>query len=213
PTASAAPAPSPSPSRSRSRSRRASPSPNPNEVFVTHSLEAVAPLAPEGDRRWSLDGTWDLFPGDHGLHALADLEPVPVRVPGLWEAQGLLELDGLAWSRRRFRPDDPAGHWTLRFGAVMDLAEVHLNGRRLGGNDLPFTPFEVDPTAALAAGGNELAVRVTDPPGGPPEPLRRPPGKQAWANGGFPAPPSLYLTYGGIWQPVSLRRHGPVAIR
>ena len=29
-----------------------------------------------------------------------------------------------------------------------------------------FTPFEVDPSAALAAGVNELAVRVTDPPAG-----------------------------------------------
>jgi len=119
----------------------------------------------------------------------------------------------VAWYRRRFRLDDPAGHWTLRFGAVMDLAEVHLNGRRLGANDLPFTPFEVDPSAALAAGGNELAVRVTDPPAGSAEHLRLPHGKQGWANQVFPSPPSLYMTYGGIWQPVTLRRHGPVAIR
>jgi hypothetical protein len=181
---------------------------------VTHSVdEAATTLAPAGDRSWSLDGTWDLFPGDHPLAALGALDPVPVRVPGLWEAQGLLELDGVAWYRRRFRLDDPAGHWTLRFGAVMDLAEVHLNGRLLGANDLPFTPFEVDPSAALAAGGNELAVRVTDPPAGSAEHLRLPHGKQGWANQVFPSPPSLYMTYGGIWQPVTLRRHGPVAIR
>jgi hypothetical protein len=164
-------------------------------------------------RRWSLDGTWELFPGDHPLHALGDLDPVPVQVPGLWEAQGLLDLDGVAWYRRRFPLDDPAGHWTLRFGAVMDLAEVHLNGRLVGTNDLPFTPFEVDPSAALAAGVNELAVRVTDPPAGSAEHLRLPHGKQGWANQVFPSPPSLYLTYGGIWQPVTLRRHGPVVTR
>jgi hypothetical protein len=181
---------------------------------VTHSLdEAATTLAPSGDRHWSLDGTWDLFPGDHPLAALGGLEPVTVQVPGLWEAQGLLELDGVAWYRRRFRLDDPAGHWTLRFGAVMDLAEVHLNGRLLGTNDLPFTPFEVDPSAALAAGVNELALRVTDPPEGSAEHLRLPHGKQGWANQVFPSPPSLYMTYGGIWQPVTLRRHGPVAIR
>ena len=181
---------------------------------MTHSVdEAATTLAPAGDRRWSLDGTWELFCGDHPLDALGDLEPVPVQVPGLWEAQGQLELDGVAWYRRRFRLDDPAGHWTLRFGAVMDLAEVHLNGRLLGGNDLPFTPFEVDPSAALAAGVNELAVRVTDPPAGSAEHLRLPHGKQGWANQVFPSPPSLYMTYGGIWQPVTLRRHGPVAIR
>jgi Glycosyl hydrolases family 2, TIM barrel domain/Glycosyl hydrolases family 2, sugar binding domain len=164
-------------------------------------------------RVWSLDGTWELLCGDHELDALDRLEPRPIRVPGLWEAQGLLELDGIAWYRRRFSLEDPAGHWTLRFGAVMDLAEVHLNGRYLGSNDLPFTPFELDPSAALAAGMNELAVRVTDPPVGSPEHPRLPHGKQGWANHVFPSPPSLYLTYGGIWQPVTLRRHGPVAIR
>ena len=174
---------------------------------------AVAALEPAGDRSWSLDGTWELFPGDHGLAELGGLEPRPIRVPGLWEAQGLLELDGVAWYRRRFSLDDPGGHWTLRFGAVMDLAEVYLNGRPLGGNDLPFTPFELDPSAALAAGANELAVRVTDPPVDAPLHPRLPHGKQGWANHVFPSPPSLYMTYGGIWQPVTLRRHGPVAVR
>jgi hypothetical protein len=173
----------------------------------------TATLEPAGDRCWSLDGTWELFGGDHPLEALDGLAARPVQVPGLWEAQGLLELDGVAWYRRRFALDDPGGHWTLRFGAVMDLAEVYLNGRLLGGNDLPFTPFELDPSAALLVGANELAVRVTDPPAGAPEHLRLPHGKQGWANQVFPSPPSLYLTYGGIWQPVTLRRHGPVTLR
>jgi hypothetical protein len=172
-----------------------------------------AALQPAGDRCWSLDGTWDLFCGDHEPGTLDGLEPRPVRVPGLWEAQGLLDLDGVAWYRRRFSLEDPGGHWTLRFGAVMDLAEVYLNGRLLGGNDLPFTPFELDPSAALAAGVNQLAVRVTDPPVDAPQHLRLPHGKQGWANHVFPSPPSLYMTYGGIWQPVTLRRHGPVALR
>ena len=65
----------------------------------------------------------------------------------------------------------------------------------------------------MVAGGNELAVRVTDPPVDSPEHPRLPHGKQGWANHHFPSPPSLYMTYGGIWQPVTLRRHGPVAIR
>jgi Glycosyl hydrolases family 2, TIM barrel domain/Glycosyl hydrolases family 2, sugar binding domain len=170
-------------------------------------------LEPAGERRWSLDGTWDLFPGDHELAALGGLEPRPIRVPALWEAEGYLDLDGVAWYRRRFALDDPAGHWTLRFGAVMDLAEVHLNGRLLGGNDLPFTPFELDASAGLVEGANELAVRVTDLPMDAPEHRRSPHGKQGWANHVFPSPPSLYMAYGGIWQPVTLRRHGPLAIR
>jgi hypothetical protein len=183
-------------------------------VHVGNSTsQTVTDLDLTGDLVWSLDGTWDLFPGDQELAALGQLEPRPIQVPGLWEAQGLLALDGVAWYRRRFSLEDPAGHWTLRFGAVMDLADVYLNGRRLGGNDLPFTPFDLDPSAALVAGGNELAVRVTDPPVDSPEHPRLPHGKQGWANHHFPSPPSLYMTYGGIWQPVTLRRHGPVAIR
>jgi hypothetical protein len=160
-----------------------------------------------------LDGTWDFFVGDGELAGLAGREPAVISVPGLWEAQGFLELDGVAWYRRRFRLDDVGGWWTLRFGAVMDLAEVYLNGRHLGGHDNPFTPFELDPSAALVGGDNELAVRVADPPAGSPEHARTVHGKQGWANWVFPSPPSLYLTYGGIWQSVTLRRHGPVAVR
>ena len=163
-------------------------------------------------RTASLDGTWDFFPGDHGLGHLDGLSPESIRVPGVWEAQGWLDLDGVAWYRRRFPLDDVAGHWTLRFDAVMDRAEVWLNGARLGGHDQPFTPFELDPTPALRAGENTLAVRVVDPALGDPDHVRMAHGKQGWANHVFPSRPSLYMTYGGIWQGVTLRRHGPVVI-
>ncbi|HZG35980.1 MAG TPA: glycoside hydrolase family 2 TIM barrel-domain containing protein [Gaiellaceae bacterium] len=133
-------------------------------------------------------------------------------MPGLWEAQGHLELDGVGWYRRAFRLADADGFWSLRFGAVMDVADVYLNGRHLGTSELAFTPFEVDPTDVLRAGENELAVRVLDPGLDHPEHVRLPHGKQGWANHIFPSRPSLYLTYGGIWQPVTLRRHGPVVV-
>ena len=81
------------------------------------------------DRRAaSLDGVWDFFPGDHQLADLATLAAEPISVPGLWEAQGWLDLDGAAWYRRRFHLDDTSGHWSLRFDAVMDQADVFLNG-------------------------------------------------------------------------------------
>ena len=91
--------------------------------------------------RASLDGPWAFYPG---VAALADLDEAPektVVVPGLWEAQGHLEVDGVAWYRRRVDVDDRTGFWTLHFGAVMDLAEVYLNGELLGTHDSPFTPF------------------------------------------------------------------------
>ena len=162
-------------------------------------------------RTASLDGEWDFFPGNHQLADLDRISPQPIRVPGLWEAQGYLDLDGTAWYRRRFRLDDISGGWTLRFAAVMDLSEVYLNGRLLGSHDQPFTPFEVDPAPALAP-DNDLAVRVEDPALDDERHLRMAHGKQGWANQVFPSRPSLYMTYGGIWQPVTLRRHGPAVI-
>ena len=163
-------------------------------------------------RTASLDGPWDFFPGDHRLADLDALTPGTIRVPALWEAEGHLDLDGAAWYRRRFEVEETSGFWTLRFGAVMDAAEVWLNGAALGGNDLPFTPFELDPGPAIVPGDNELAVRVVDPSLDDPEHQRSPHGKQGWANHVFPSRPSLYMTYGGIWQPVTLRRHGPLTI-
>jgi hypothetical protein len=153
----------------------------------------------------SLDGTWDFYPGD----ATA---PVPIEVPGLWEAQGFLELDGVARYRRTFDLDDAGGWWTLTFGAVMDIAEVTLNGMPLGAHDSPFTPFALDATGLVRVGENVLDVRVVDPPVDSPDHIRLPHGKQGWANNHVPSRPSLYMTYGGIWQPVTLRRHGPVVV-
>jgi hypothetical protein len=153
----------------------------------------------------SLDGTWQFFPGDA-------TEPVAIEVPGLWEAQGFLELDGVATYVRTFDVDDPSGWWTLTFGAVMDIADVCLNDRPLGTHDSPFTPFAIDVTGVLRAGENTLSVRVVDPSLDDPAHLRYPHGKQGWANNHFPSRPSLYMTYGGIWQPVTLRRHGPVVV-
>ncbi|HEV3498495.1 MAG TPA: hypothetical protein VHA34_19325, partial [Actinomycetes bacterium] len=160
----------------------------------------------------SLDGVWDFFPGEHLRDDLDGLKPELIHVPGLWEAQGWLDLDGEAWYRRRFDLDHTSGWWTLRFGAVMDLAEVFLNGTSLGWHEQPFTPFELDPTSALRKDENVLDVRVLDPSLTQAEHLRMPHGKQGWANHVFPSRPSLYLTYGGIWQGVTLRRHGAAVI-
>ncbi|MDQ6725414.1 MAG: hypothetical protein M3066_04510 [Actinomycetota bacterium] len=161
----------------------------------------------------SLDGAWLFFPGDHDLADLDDSKAADIIVPGLWEAQGWLDLDGTAWYRRSFSLSDTDGHWTLRFGAVMDRCEVFVNGIALGGHDGGFTPFELDPTRVLRSGDNDLAVRVIDPSLADSDHRRMPHGKQGWASHLFPSPPSFYMTYGGIWQGVTLRRHGPVVIR
>ncbi|HEU0130987.1 MAG TPA: glycoside hydrolase family 2 TIM barrel-domain containing protein [Mycobacteriales bacterium] len=162
-----------------------------------------APLAFDEYGVASLDGVWAFTP-EGG-------EPTTIEVPGLWEAQGHLELDGAAEYCRRFALADTAGYWTLTFGAVMDLAEVWLNGTRLGEHDSAFTPFSFD-VSGLLRDDNELRVRVYDPSLAEPEHIRLPHGKQGWANNHFPSRPSLYMTYGGIWQSVTLRRHGPLVV-
>ena len=164
-------------------------------------------------RQATLDGVWEFFPGDLVREELPDVAPHTLVVPGLWEAQGHLELDGVAWYRLRFHLEDDDGWWTLRFAAVMDVAEVWLNGTPLGSHEHPFTPFELPVSGVLRVGRNVLEVRVTDPPLDDPFHRRSAHGKQGWANHVFPSRPSLYMTYGGIWQPVTLRRHGPVVTR
>ena len=160
----------------------------------------------------TLDGPWEFFPGEHVLADLDGLRPETIDVPGLWEAQGWLSLDGEAWYRRTFRIDDAGGFWTLNFAAVMDMSEVWCNDVHVGGHDNPFTPFAVDVTGVLRAGENTVAVRVFDPEVVHPDHIRLAHGKQGWANHVFPSRPSLYMTYGGIWQSVTLRRHGPVVV-
>lgn len=169
-------------------------------------------LVPDEHGRVRLDGAWEFFPTARSLADLEVCPPEPIWVPGLWEAQGRIELDGEAWYRRCFSLDDAGGWWSLCFAAVMDLAEVWLNGRPIGAHDNAFTPFTLNPTGVLRAGPNELVVRVVDPAVDDPEHLRLAHGKQGWANHVFPSRPSLYMTYGGIWQSVTLRRHGPVIL-
>jgi hypothetical protein len=154
----------------------------------------------------SLDGTWEFVPGGRS-------GPVSsIEVPSLWEAAGHVELDGEAWYRRNFDLPDTEGRWTLRFGAVMDDAEVFVNGVLIGEHRGGFTPFAFDVTTALRAGTNLLEVRVWDIEASDPRHTRSMHGKQGWMLGVFPSPPSMYTTYGGIWQPVTLQRHGEIRI-
>lgn len=157
----------------------------------------------------SLDGRWQFRP--EGQREWSTIE-----VPGFWEAQGWLTLDGPAWYERRF--EAPAAWfegggrpWVLlHFGAADDRAEVWLNGQRLGSHEGAFTPFWFECGAALRAGENVLRVLVTDVV--PPELYATPHGKQGWANDVFPSPPSLYMTFGGLWQSVAIEAAAPVIV-
>jgi len=90
----------------------------------------------------------------------------PIAVPASWNDQFAEGHDylGAAWYQTRF--DLPWG-WDagrhglrLRFGSVNYLAEVWLNGVRLGSHEGGHLPFELDVTPHVRREGNLLVVRV-----------------------------------------------------
>ena len=91
---------------------------------------------------------------------------VPTRVP--WIIQDAFPgYHGVAWYWRELDvPQNPyaGGRCLLRFWAVDYLAEVWLNGVRVGGHEGGETPFTLDVTDTIHPGAkNLLAVRVLNP--------------------------------------------------
>jgi len=85
--------------------------------------------------------------------------PVSEDAPAL--GSGGYARTGIGWYRRRFTLAKETNTRTaLRFEGVYMHADVWLNGIHLGGHVYGYTPFELDITAALLDGENELLVRV-----------------------------------------------------
>lgn len=86
-----------------------------------------------------------------------------------WEGQGLANLDGVVWMRKRvdLAPAQAAGAATLHLAMVDDCDEVWVNGQRVGGQCGWEQPRRYAlPAGLLRAGANWIAVRVTDTGGG-----------------------------------------------
>ncbi len=120
----------------------------------------------------SLDGQWALAvdPKNIGREEKWCEKPVAearaTKVP--WIIQEVFPgYHGVAWYWRDFEaPDNPhtAGRYLLRFWAVDYLAEVWLNGVRVGGHEGSEGVFVLDVTPAIKPGAkNHLAVRVVNP--------------------------------------------------
>lgn len=151
---------------------------------------------------------WDFLPDPEARLKLEQLADVPgwrkAQVALSWTAQfdDLRDYMGVAWYRIRFNVPQlyERGHVLLKFGAVDYFAEVFVNGHRIGSHEGGYTPFSFDITGVSQPGGNELVVRVIDPPMDEaqnralcPEMMYNeiPHGKQNW-----------YLQNAGIWQGV-----------
>lgn len=157
-------------------------------------------------QRVSLDGDWHFAIDPAGKIGVADLKGLSnerdARVPGSWQTEfaDLRDYAGGAWYWRTFTaPAVASGHVALiHFGAVDYRAEVYVNGQNAGEHDGGYLPFNINATAWLHAGENQLAMRVVDPGAKPDEVegiryAEIPHGKQNW-----------YVQTSGPWQSVEL---------
>jgi len=169
-----------------------------------------------------LSGFWGfrIDPDDQGVQAgwSQGFAGEPIAAPASWNDQfaELRDYLGPAWYQARF--DRPWG-WAdrrivLRFGSVNYLAEVWLNGARLGMHEGGHLPFEFDVTDHLLAEGNRLVVRVDGelapdrvPPGNvPPDPL------DTFGRAHLPDTTFDFFPFCGIHRPVWLYATAPDAI-
>ena len=120
----------------------------------------------------------------------------PSTVPHVFDSRPLESLfkGAVGWYRVAFEgpATAPGTGWWLRFEQVRRTARVWLNGREIGSNAQPYTPFQL-PAVGLKPGRlNMLVVRADN---------RRTPGtREGWWN------------WGGITRPVSLVPRGPVVL-
>ncbi|MCE4553073.1 sialate O-acetylesterase [Roseateles cellulosilyticus] len=137
-----------------------------NEAFATARRERVETVV----NAWQPGLPWQGVDAS-GWSAAADIDtgwPM-LQAPQLWETQGLPDLDGIVWLRRRIELDtaQAAGAATLHLAKVDDCDEVWVNGQRVGGQ----CGYSLQRHYTLAAGvlrpgTNWIAVRVTDYGGG-----------------------------------------------
>jgi beta-galactosidase len=132
-----------------------------------------------------------------GVAAQAPGEWRATRVPSVFEARALPSLyPGLV---RRYRvkfqgpPTARGFSWLLRFESVRRNAAVILNGRRIGRNVDPYTPFTLEARGLLPGRPNELVVIVDG--------RKNPDLPEGWWN------------WNGIVRPVKLVPAGPAHIQ
>jgi hypothetical protein len=140
---------------------------------MTAASAQAEPAATKSSVVVSLDGTsWQLATDPKNVGRAEKWwekprpDAKPTKVP--WIIQDVFsDYHGVAWYWRDFTPParvEPEGRYLLRFLAVDYLAEVWLNGVRVGTHEGGETPFTFDVTDALKPGeSNRLAVRVLNP--------------------------------------------------
>jgi hypothetical protein len=177
-------------------------------LLVLVGGSTVGSVSAASESKISLNGDWNFVADPAGSLTVSDLATVPnarpTRVPSSWQQQfaDLRDYAGVAWYWRTLtleaRPDSSQNVALLRFGAVDYLAEVFVNGHKVGSHEGGYLPFQFDVSSQLQTGDNQIAVRVVDPGAKPSEVegikyAEIPHGKQNW-----------YVQTSGLWQDVEL---------
>ena len=137
----------------------------------------------DGRKLISLNGAWDIIidPAGVGDWRQIWLEKKPekktdfieygfdggptLQVPGDFNTQipELTYEEGTVWYRKIFDYDpDSRRRLFLHFGAVNYLADVYLNGKKLGSHEGGFTPFQFEITDIVKQGRNSIVVKVNN---------------------------------------------------
>ncbi len=114
-----------------------------------------------------------------------------LRVPGDFNTQmpELTYEEGTVWYKKSFEYIlKPGKRLFLYFGAVNYMADVYLNGKKLGSHEGGFTPFQFELTDNVKEGENNIVVKVNNE--------RR--------KDGLPGMGYDWFNYGGITRPVVL---------
>ncbi len=110
----------------------------------------------------NLDGTWDIeFPEGWGAPRAATFPTLQSWTES--DNEGIRFFSGMATYRKTFELPDALAERDrlfLELGDLAEIAEVTLNGRRLGLVWLP--PFRIEISGALRPGRNELEIRVAN---------------------------------------------------
>jgi beta-glucuronidase len=153
-------------------------------VLSLNSLYAQsAMINVDGRKTISLDGEWQAIidPAGAGDWRKIWEEKKPVkktdfveyaftnasilRVPGDFNTQipELTYEEGTVWYKKNFTYSGKADkRLFLHFGAVNYLADVYLNGKKLGSHEGGFTPFQFEITSDVHAGENSIIVKVNN---------------------------------------------------
>ena len=187
-------------------------------AFLLSALLLLAPLSAQtvpppaaqpaaGREKVALDGPWRFAGEPRGSHVekpgFDDQAWQTVTVPHTWNSKTYAQTHKAVWYRTHFTlgEADRGREIFLYFEGAATVADIYLNGVRLGQHRGAFTRFIFDGTPAAVFGGdNVLAVKCDTDPKDTSDCLP--------AGNGY----QLYHVYGGLYRRVWLLKTAPVHV-